>query len=76
MDNHRTLISDLSWVCPSSAQFTACAVCSGHSGPVCAVDAVSLSSSHLLVASASSDSTVKLWTCTSDTGKRSELSVH
>jgi len=28
------------------------------------------------VASASSDSTVKLWTCTSDTGKRSELSVH
>ncbi|XDV34745.1 hypothetical protein PO909_004873 [Leuciscus waleckii] len=50
-------------------QFTACAVCSGHSGPVCAVDAVSLSSSHLLVASASSDSTVKLWTCTSGTAE-------
>uniref|UniRef100_A0A672SDK0 Elongator complex protein 2 n=1 Tax=Sinocyclocheilus grahami TaxID=75366 RepID=A0A672SDK0_SINGR len=50
-------------------QFTACAVCSGHSGPVCAVDAMSLSSSQLLVASASSDSTVKLWTCSSDTGK-------
>ncbi|XP_059365685.1 elongator complex protein 2 isoform X1 [Carassius carassius] len=48
-------------------KFTACAVCSGHSGPVCAVDAMSLSSSQLLVASASSDSTVKLWTCSSDT---------
>ncbi|XP_055075443.2 elongator complex protein 2 [Misgurnus anguillicaudatus] len=46
-------------------KFTVCAVCSGHSGPVCAVDAVSLSS-HLLLASVSSDSTVKLWTCTSD----------
>ncbi|XP_056335527.1 elongator complex protein 2 [Danio aesculapii] len=50
-------------------KFRACAVCSGHSGPVCAVDAVSLSSSHLLVASASSDSTVKLWTYTSDTAE-------
>uniref|UniRef100_A0A8C1VPH7 Elongator complex protein 2 n=1 Tax=Cyprinus carpio TaxID=7962 RepID=A0A8C1VPH7_CYPCA len=49
-------------------QFTACAVCSGHSGPVCAVDGLSLSSSQLLVASASSDSTVKLWTCSSDAG--------
>ncbi|RXN05381.1 elongator complex 2 isoform X1 [Labeo rohita] len=50
-------------------KFTACAVCSGHSGPVCAVDAISLSSSQLLVASASSDSTVKLWTCSSDTAE-------
>ncbi|XP_051519316.1 elongator complex protein 2 [Myxocyprinus asiaticus] len=50
-------------------QFTACAVCSGHSGPVCAVDAVSLPSSQLLLASASSDSTVKLWTSTSDTAE-------
>uniref|UniRef100_A0A672SVS3 Elongator complex protein 2 n=1 Tax=Sinocyclocheilus grahami TaxID=75366 RepID=A0A672SVS3_SINGR len=50
-------------------KFTACAVCSGHSGPVCAVDAMSLSSSQLLVASASSDSSVKLWTCSSDTAE-------
>ncbi|XP_051948383.1 elongator complex protein 2-like isoform X2 [Xyrauchen texanus] len=50
-------------------QFTVYAVCSGHSGPVCAVDAVSLPSSQLLLASASSDSTVKLWTCTSDTAE-------
>uniref|UniRef100_A0A9J7Z3Q9 Elongator complex protein 2 n=1 Tax=Cyprinus carpio carpio TaxID=630221 RepID=A0A9J7Z3Q9_CYPCA len=48
---------------PQVLIFTACAVCLGHSGPVCAVDALSLSSSQLLVASASSDSTVKLWTC-------------
>uniref|UniRef100_A0A8C1ECB8 Elongator complex protein 2 n=2 Tax=Cyprinus carpio TaxID=7962 RepID=A0A8C1ECB8_CYPCA len=52
---------------PQVLIFTACAVCLGHSGPVCAVDALSLSSSQLLVASASSDSTVKLWTCSSDT---------
>ncbi|KAI7798441.1 elongator complex protein 2 [Triplophysa rosa] len=45
--------------------FNALAVCSGHSGPVCAVDAVSLSS-HILLASVSSDSTVKLWTCIYD----------
>ncbi|MCJ8746241.1 hypothetical protein PDJAM_G00139520 [Pangasius djambal] len=42
-------------------QFAASAVCSGHSGPVCAVDAVPLSSSDSLLVSASSDSTVKLW---------------
>ncbi|KAF7691346.1 hypothetical protein HF521_011643 [Silurus meridionalis] len=43
-------------------QFAASAVCSGHSGPVCSVDAVPLSSSDSLLVSASSDSTVKLWT--------------
>uniref|UniRef100_A0A8C2IZN4 Elongator complex protein 2 n=1 Tax=Cyprinus carpio TaxID=7962 RepID=A0A8C2IZN4_CYPCA len=53
---------------PQVLIFTACAVCLGHSGPVCAVDGLSLSSSQLLVASASSDSTVKLWTSSSDTG--------
>ncbi|KAI5621846.1 elongator complex protein 2 isoform X1, partial [Silurus asotus] len=42
-------------------QFAASAVCSGHSGPVCSVDAVPLSSSDSLLVSASSDSTVKLW---------------
>uniref|UniRef100_A0AAY4ENK9 Elongator complex protein 2 n=1 Tax=Denticeps clupeoides TaxID=299321 RepID=A0AAY4ENK9_9TELE len=35
--------------------------CAGHTGPVCAVDAVLLGRSKLLVASAASDSTVKLW---------------
>ncbi|XP_060798762.1 elongator complex protein 2 isoform X2 [Neoarius graeffei] len=42
-------------------QFAASAVCSGHSGPVCAVNAVALPSSDSLLVSASSDSTVKLW---------------
>ncbi|XP_027031416.2 elongator complex protein 2 isoform X2 [Tachysurus fulvidraco] len=42
-------------------QFAASAVCSGHTGPVCAVDAVQLSSSDSLLVSAASDSTVKLW---------------
>ncbi|KAL2080049.1 hypothetical protein ACEWY4_023842 [Coilia grayii] len=35
--------------------------CVGHTAPVCAVDAVYLDSTQLLVASAASDSTVKLW---------------
>ncbi|TSK31449.1 Elongator complex protein 2 [Bagarius yarrelli] len=48
------------WV-ERDGQFTVSAVCSGHSGPVCAVDAVQLSSSDSLLVSASSDSTVKLW---------------
>ncbi|XP_036422308.1 elongator complex protein 2 [Colossoma macropomum] len=46
-------------------KYTSSAVCSGHSGPVCAVDGVSLASGQSLLASASSDSTVKLWTYSS-----------
>ncbi|KAI4879565.1 hypothetical protein NFI96_012594 [Prochilodus magdalenae] len=46
-------------------KYASSAVCSGHSGPVCAVDGVSLASGQLLLASASSDSTVKLWTYSS-----------
>ncbi|XP_072532176.1 elongator complex protein 2 isoform X2 [Salminus brasiliensis] len=46
-------------------KFASSAVCSGHSGPVCAVDAVALRSGQLLLASTSSDSTVKLWTYSS-----------
>ncbi|KAF5899130.1 elongator complex protein 2 isoform X1, partial [Clarias magur] len=41
--------------------FAGSTVCSGHSGPVCAVDAVPLSPSDSLLVSASSDSSVKLW---------------
>ncbi|XP_041932594.1 elongator complex protein 2 isoform X1 [Alosa sapidissima] len=42
-------------------KFPSSVKCVGHTGPVCAVDAVPLDSSQLLVASAASDSTVKLW---------------
>uniref|UniRef100_A0AAY4EPX5 Elongator complex protein 2 n=1 Tax=Denticeps clupeoides TaxID=299321 RepID=A0AAY4EPX5_9TELE len=45
--------------------------CAGHTGPVCAVDAVLLGRSKLLVASAASDSTVKLWL--TNEGKDGEL---
>ncbi|CAF90374.1 unnamed protein product, partial [Tetraodon nigroviridis] len=37
--------------------------CKGHTGPVCALDAIYLES-NILVASAASDSTVRLWLCT------------
>ncbi|XP_066530537.1 elongator complex protein 2 [Hoplias malabaricus] len=47
------------------SKFAFSAVCSGHTGPVCAVDGLYLPSGQLLLASASSDSTVKLWTYSS-----------
>ncbi|XP_015227893.1 PREDICTED: elongator complex protein 2 [Cyprinodon variegatus] len=37
--------------------------CKGHTGPVSAVDAIYTEDSEVLIASASSDSTVKLWLC-------------
>ncbi|XP_028255399.1 elongator complex protein 2 isoform X2 [Parambassis ranga] len=37
--------------------------CKGHTGPVCAVDAIYMDDSKLLVASSASDSTVRLWLC-------------
>uniref|UniRef100_A0A3Q0SE02 Elongator complex protein 2 n=1 Tax=Amphilophus citrinellus TaxID=61819 RepID=A0A3Q0SE02_AMPCI len=37
--------------------------CKGHTGPVCAVDAIYVEDSKILVASSASDSTVKLWLC-------------
>ncbi|XP_069032804.1 elongator complex protein 2 [Embiotoca jacksoni] len=40
--------------------------CKGHTGPVCAVDAIYTEDSKILVASSAADSTVKLWLC-SDT---------
>uniref|UniRef100_A0A3P8TAB7 Elongator complex protein 2 n=1 Tax=Amphiprion percula TaxID=161767 RepID=A0A3P8TAB7_AMPPE len=40
--------------------------CKGHTGPVCAVDAIYTEDSKILVASSASDSTVRLWLC-SDT---------
>ncbi|KAI1901605.1 hypothetical protein AGOR_G00036120 [Albula goreensis] len=45
-------------------KFLKSAQCCGHTGPVCAVDAIHLNTegaSQLLIASAASDSTVKLW---------------
>lgn len=37
--------------------------CKGHTGPVCALDAIYVEESNILVASAASDSTVRLWLC-------------
>uniref|UniRef100_A0AAX7T7V2 Elongator complex protein 2 n=1 Tax=Astatotilapia calliptera TaxID=8154 RepID=A0AAX7T7V2_ASTCA len=37
--------------------------CKGHTGPVCAADAIYVEDSKILVASSASDSTVKLWLC-------------
>ncbi|KAF1381537.1 hypothetical protein PFLUV_G00155020 [Perca fluviatilis] len=37
--------------------------CKGHTGPVCAVDAIYVEDSKILVASSASDSTVRLWLC-------------
>ncbi|XP_059206595.1 elongator complex protein 2 isoform X2 [Centropristis striata] len=37
--------------------------CKGHTGPVCAVDAIYVEDSQILVASSASDSTVRLWLC-------------
>uniref|UniRef100_A0A3Q3LQ60 Elongator complex protein 2 n=1 Tax=Mastacembelus armatus TaxID=205130 RepID=A0A3Q3LQ60_9TELE len=37
--------------------------CKGHTGPICAVDAIYMEDSNILVASAASDSTVRLWLC-------------
>ncbi|XP_062846773.1 elongator complex protein 2 [Trichomycterus rosablanca] len=50
-------------------QFGATTVCSGHSGPVCAVDGLFLSPTKSLLASTSSDSTVKLWTYSNGTAE-------
>uniref|UniRef100_A0A665WMV5 Elongator complex protein 2 n=1 Tax=Echeneis naucrates TaxID=173247 RepID=A0A665WMV5_ECHNA len=37
--------------------------CKGHTGPVCAVDALHVNGSNILVASSAADSTVRLWLC-------------
>ncbi|KAE8282076.1 Elongator complex protein 2 [Larimichthys crocea] len=37
--------------------------CKGHTGPVCAVDAIYVEDSKILLASTASDSTVRLWLC-------------
>lgn len=50
------------WAC-FCFQYTQSAECKGHAGPVCAVDAVYVDESNILVASAASDSTVRLWLC-------------
>uniref|UniRef100_A0AAY5JY47 Elongator complex protein 2 n=1 Tax=Esox lucius TaxID=8010 RepID=A0AAY5JY47_ESOLU len=43
--------------------------CVGHTGPVCAVDAIHLDNNKLLIASTASDSTVRLWLHTGSKGK-------
>lgn len=56
-------------LCPLP-QFKQCVECVGHTGPVCAVDAIHLDNNKLLIASTTSDSTVKLWLYTGSKGKR------
>uniref|UniRef100_A0AAQ5X0N2 Elongator complex protein 2 n=1 Tax=Amphiprion ocellaris TaxID=80972 RepID=A0AAQ5X0N2_AMPOC len=48
--------------------------CKGHTGPVCAVDAIYTEDSKILVASSASDSTVRLWLC-SDTKEDADTSA-
>lgn len=42
-------------------QFIQSVECKGHTGPLCAVDAIYADDSKILVASSASDSTVRLW---------------
>lgn len=44
-------------------QFIQSVECKGHTGPICAADAIYVEDSKILVASSASDSTVKLWLC-------------
>lgn len=44
-------------------QFIQSVECKGHTGPVCAVDAIYVDYPKILVASSASDSTVRLWLC-------------
>eukprot|EP00066_Takifugu_rubripes_P017915 XP_011607181.1 PREDICTED: elongator complex protein 2 isoform X1 [Takifugu rubripes] len=43
-------------------------VCKGHTGSVCAVDGIYVEGSNILVATAASDSTVRLWLCSEAKG--------
>ena len=68
-------MSIIALVCP---QFSQSAQCCGHSGPVCAVDSIHLDpegTTGLLIASAASDSTVKLWVNRDNEGKESWLTL-
>lgn len=56
--------------CP---QFSQSVECKGHTGPVCAVDAVCLQGSEILVASSASDSTVRLWLSNGAQGNRNNM---
>ncbi|XP_031709814.1 elongator complex protein 2 isoform X1 [Anarrhichthys ocellatus] len=46
-----------------NGKFVQLVECKGHTGPVCAVDAIYVEDSRILVASSASDSTVRLWLC-------------
>ncbi|XP_040044705.2 elongator complex protein 2 isoform X1 [Gasterosteus aculeatus] len=55
------------WEC-RNGKFVQVAECKGHTGPVCAVDAIYVEDSEILVASSASDSTVRLWLCNQAVG--------
>uniref|UniRef100_A0AAQ6IMJ1 Elongator complex protein 2 n=1 Tax=Anabas testudineus TaxID=64144 RepID=A0AAQ6IMJ1_ANATE len=44
-------------------EFNLSVECKGHTGPICAVDAIYTEDSKILVATSASDSTVRLWLC-------------
>ncbi|XP_029976969.1 elongator complex protein 2 [Salarias fasciatus] len=46
-----------------NGKFSQAVECKGHTGPICAVDAIYTKDSEILVASSASDSTVRLWLC-------------
>ncbi|XP_031585140.1 elongator complex protein 2 [Oreochromis aureus] len=51
------------WEAQQDGKFIQSVECKGHTGPVCAADAIYVEDSKILVASSASDSTVKLWLC-------------
>uniref|UniRef100_A0AAQ6IER7 Elongator complex protein 2 n=1 Tax=Anabas testudineus TaxID=64144 RepID=A0AAQ6IER7_ANATE len=46
-----------------NGKFNLSVECKGHTGPICAVDAIYTEDSKILVATSASDSTVRLWLC-------------
>uniref|UniRef100_A0A3Q3JV70 Elongator complex protein 2 n=1 Tax=Monopterus albus TaxID=43700 RepID=A0A3Q3JV70_MONAL len=58
LNGHTGRVNTVQW-----AQNGKSVQCKGHTGPVCAVDAIYTEYSKILVASSASDSTVRLWLC-------------
>lgn len=68
------LFIDIFWNVLCHFQFIQSVECKGHTGPVCAVDAIYVEDSKILVASSASDSTVRLWQCSE--AKEGERQTH
>uniref|UniRef100_A0A3P9AJK8 Elongator complex protein 2 n=1 Tax=Esox lucius TaxID=8010 RepID=A0A3P9AJK8_ESOLU len=57
LNRHTGRVNTVQWF----GGFVGWVECVGHTGPVCAVDAIHLDNNKLLIASTASDSTVRLW---------------